>query len=227
MTILYFIRTQEDDNLQSEWNHIKEWCTLAQLYPNPNKTKVLDIVTSKKLQDLSTITDGGITIEIVKEAKLLGVIFQSDMKWDNHITSAVTKASKRLYSLIALRSLGTPGNLLVQYYCSVIRSVLLYAHPAWCNCGEGNFNKMEKVERRASKIIGLQIQPPLRSSATALCVNLVRDIADKHETHILADLFEKRENSKNTRLSQQLATKWCKTTRMKNSLTSYLSHLNS
>jgi len=141
LTVLHFIRRKADDDLQTELDHIREWCSSVQLQMNPKKTKVMDIITTKKPLELSTIIAEGTTIEKVNQTKLLGLNIQHDMKWDAHIHETVKKASKRLYAVLALRNLGSPRNLLMQYYSATIRSILLYAYPAWCNCGEGNWNK--------------------------------------------------------------------------------------
>ncbi len=38
-------------------------------------------------------------IEVVKSAKLLGVIFNDDLKWNDHVDYIVKKSAKRLYML--------------------------------------------------------------------------------------------------------------------------------
>ena len=43
----------------------------------------------------------GIPVEVVKHAKLLGVILSDDLTWNMHVDSIVKKAAKRVYISIS------------------------------------------------------------------------------------------------------------------------------
>ena len=58
--------------------------------------------------------------------KVLGLVIQNNLKWNNHIESIVTKASKRLHILRILRRGGVEINDLVTIYTALIRSLLEY-----------------------------------------------------------------------------------------------------
>ena len=58
--------------------------------------------------------------------KVLGVIIQDNLKWNQHVDATVKKAAKRLYFLMQLRS-HVPAKDLVCFYIACIQSVLLYA----------------------------------------------------------------------------------------------------
>ena len=55
-------------------------------------------------------------IELVAAAKILGVNFSSDLKWNFHIESNIKKAQKRLYSLSQLKRAGLGTRGLVQLH---------------------------------------------------------------------------------------------------------------
>ena len=55
-------------------------------------------------------------LEVVRRAKLLGVIITSDLSWNEHINETVEKASKRLYFLVQLKRAKLPCRDLVLFY---------------------------------------------------------------------------------------------------------------
>jgi hypothetical protein len=139
------------------------------------------------------------------------------------MSTAMEKASKRLYNLIALRSAGIPSKILWRVYEAQVRSILLYGCTVWCNCSKGLWDKMEKIERRAIRIIQSSpppTMPPLKKMADNICKRLVKEISrDVH--HPLAEIVVKVENQYSSRRSQRFTSCWGKTSRFKNSLTRY------
>ena len=57
-----------------------------------------------------------IIIEVVKHAKLLGVILSDDLTWNMHVDSIVKKAAKRVYMLYQLKRAGIRQTDLVNVY---------------------------------------------------------------------------------------------------------------
>jgi len=70
-------------------------------------------------------------IERVFVYKLLGVLIDTNLKWDNHIDSICSKASSRFHLLTQLKRNSATVKDMVHFYKTVIRSVLEYACPAW------------------------------------------------------------------------------------------------
>ena len=85
--------------------------------------------------------DGSLVIQ-ASEILLLGVTLSSNMKWDAHVHNILRKAQKRLFALVNLRKSGCDTTQIFRCYCALLRSVLLYAFPVFCNapeCLAGNF----------------------------------------------------------------------------------------
>ena len=96
ITILHFLRDSAEDHGQLEWNNAVEWSNSRGLPINLSKCSVMDIVTKRNM-NLRRLTGGdGFVIKNVSSTVILGVIFSSDMKWDLHVNSIVSKASRRL-----------------------------------------------------------------------------------------------------------------------------------
>ena len=64
-------------------------------------------------------------LELVTSHKVLGLVIQNNLKWNNHIESIVPKASKRLHILRVLRRGGVEINDLITIYTALIRSLLV------------------------------------------------------------------------------------------------------
>ena len=72
---------------------------------------------------------GGSLIEKVSVTSCQGLTKR--ITYDEHVTYIVKKGSKRLHAINALKKSGLIDTQLILVYCSVIRSVLEYASPAW------------------------------------------------------------------------------------------------
>ena len=62
-------------------------------------------------------------------------------------------SSKRLYAIRTLKKCGLTDRQLILVYCSIIRSVLEYASPAWAGLTQYLSDQIESIQKRALKII--------------------------------------------------------------------------
>ena len=87
----------------------------------------------------------------------LGLDFQINCKWKNHITKIYEKTCDRLKILHMLRQ-QVSCKVLINIYLSFIRPVLEYADIVWDNCTLHESNLLESVQVEAGRIItGLRI----------------------------------------------------------------------
>ena len=93
-------------------------------------------------------------LEVVRSAKLLGVIITSDLSWNEHINETVKKASKRLYFLVQFKRAKLPCRDLVLFCATCIRSILVYAAPVFFYALPKYLQcELERVQKRALSII--------------------------------------------------------------------------
>ena len=64
----------------------------------------------------------------------------------------VKKESMRLYAIRALKKCRLTARQLILVYCSIIRSVLEYASPAWAGLTQYLSDQIESMQKRALKI---------------------------------------------------------------------------
>lgn len=77
-----------------------EWSSKNRVQLNNDKCKELRITFSKQKQEFPTIIVNGKGVETVKSAKLFWVTISDDLSWNEHVSEAINKASKRLYVLV-------------------------------------------------------------------------------------------------------------------------------
>ena len=70
-------------------------------------------------------------IERVKNYKILGVIVNNELKWNNNVDFIVKKASKKLYSLRISCWPGVAQDHILKVYLSTVRPVIEYAVVVW------------------------------------------------------------------------------------------------
>ena len=104
-------------------------------------------------------------LESVQSVKLLGVHIKCDLKWDLHVDSVCSKASKRLYALRTLKRSGVSAKHLRSVYVCFVRPVLEYASPVWHSSLTSSLHDdLEQIQRRATKIM-LPSRPVTRGGA--------------------------------------------------------------
>lgn len=84
--------------------------------------------------------------------KLLGVTFSSDLKWNIHTNDVCNRAS-RMLGFISKSLFGVKAKMTRVLYISLVRSVLLFGTPAWNPTTIGNINLLERVQKRATRLI--------------------------------------------------------------------------
>ena len=105
-------------------------------------------------KSVPNITIEVIPVEVVKHAKLLGVILSDDLTLNMHVDSIVKKAAKRVYMLYQLKRAGIRQTDLVNVYISGVRPVLEYACPVWhTNLPKYLSDNIEMIQKRALKSI--------------------------------------------------------------------------
>jgi len=93
-------------------------------------------------------------IERVFVYKLLEVLIDTTLRWDNHIDSICFKASSRLHFLTQLKRNGATVKDVVHFYETLIRSVLEYACPAWhSSLTVEQCFRIESIQKRSFKLI--------------------------------------------------------------------------
>ena len=83
------------DHLQHDLQNLEQWQNQWQMQFNPSKCKVL-CVSNKRYPPVKKYTFCGVELEQVDDITYLGITLTSKLKWDKHVSSVSSKASKVL-----------------------------------------------------------------------------------------------------------------------------------
>ena len=134
------------------------WCEGNNLLLNVAKTKeiVVDFRTEKTPTTPLIINDE--VVEQVDSFKFLGSTIANDLTWSNHTTTTRKKAQQRMYFLRQLKKFRVNKNILVQFYRSVIESVLTFSFTTWYgSTTQDDKDELQQVVKTAGKIIGCDL----------------------------------------------------------------------
>ena len=104
------------------------------------------------------ITARNKTLGRVYEFKYLGVMLDPCLSWNDHIGLSSTKISSRLGMLRKARRV-IPREACITLYDTMILRFFYYCSAVWDGCGKTNRDYLDKLQRRAVRIIeGRKIQ---------------------------------------------------------------------
>ena len=148
------VNNRSPSQLQDTADMIIDWSNDNKMKINEKKTKEMYISTKHTPVPPTPLVMNGQGIERIKVFKLLGVWFQDDLSWDQHVSHMLSRAATRLYYLRQLRRAGLGTDDLLGYYKAVVRSVVEYASQVW-NSGltRGQSEDLERVQKRALHVI--------------------------------------------------------------------------
>ena len=143
----------KSDDLQQDLLRIQEWTNQWNLYFNVDKCRVLHIGKNNKNSNYTLkVNDEDKLITVTREEKDLGVMFDEALSFDPHIQNSVNKANKML-GLIKRTFSYLDKNIFGKLYKSLVRPHLEYANAVWYPTLKRQSITMERVQRRATKLV--------------------------------------------------------------------------
>ena len=141
-------------HIDSDVQDLDDWANDNYLKLNPSKCKVMQVCFKKHPPSVPDLAIDGKELELVTETKNLGLTVQSNLQWDTHIKSIVSKSSRRLYMLSRLKRFVVPVEDLVSVYVGYVRPTVEYASPVWhSSIGKKQTQQIERIQKRACYII--------------------------------------------------------------------------
>ena len=191
ISILHHFRDTAEDKSQAEWSHLEDWSRDVGLCLNYDKCNVMNCITKSSLVLDPIVCDNGASLKSVSSLRLLGVLFSSNMTWNEHISHITAKCFRRFFILRNLKRANCSHHLLLKCYLSFIRSLLLYGFPCFCNLPKYLFAKLLRVERLAGSFFSDVNFAPLSAAADAMCKKMFYQIS-KNTYHPLRLMFDER-----------------------------------
>ena len=144
------ITSDEDYRLlQSDLNKIVNWSNKWQMEFNFDKCKVIHF-GSRNNEHNYTMNNS--VLKVVDEEIDLGITVTKNLKFSKQCAKSVKKANKVL-GYIARNFEHKSKNIVIPLYKALVRPHLEYAVQFWCPFLRKDIDKIERVQRRATKLI--------------------------------------------------------------------------
>ena len=138
------INTLHDaEKVQADLTTIGDWEVLWKMKFHADKCNVLTVTNKRKPLHDHTLSRG-------TSVKYRGMT--NDLKWDSHINNICDKAN-RTFSFIQRNLNIGPTAIKKQAYFTLVRSLVEYATSVWDPYTQGNIQKVETVQRRATRYV--------------------------------------------------------------------------
>jgi hypothetical protein len=146
--------TSDCKSLQSDLDKATNWAKTWKMKFNNEKCKVMHIGKNNPLNQYTMLSNQSErnTLEKTSLERDLGVIISKDLKWKNQVEKATNKANAVLGVLKRTFSHWTPETVKI-LYTTFVRPHLEYASSAWSPYQKQDIIHLEKVQRRATKLV--------------------------------------------------------------------------
>ena len=185
-TVIYLSSTTTLDielKLNLDLVNLSQWLHHNKLVLNMKKTEFMTFGTRQRLAkqkcDETDISLNGQSIKHTDTFKYLGVVLDDTLSFNDHVDYVRTKVSKILGMFSRIRPSLTleAANRL---YKAMVLPVLDYCDAVWHECGQGNSDKMERLQRRAARIIYYKAASNLSTDQIMIKLGLEPTIEDGH-----------------------------------------------
>ena len=141
-------------SIQSTLDTVSSWASMNLMKLNAKKCKELRVCFFKATPQLPPSRIDGQVLETVHSHKVLGLVIQDNLKWNENTCMIVSMASKRLHIICVLRRGGVSAADLLVIYVALVRSILEYCCVVWHNALPAYLSsEIERVQMRALRII--------------------------------------------------------------------------
>ena len=118
---------------------------------NPNKFQFM-VISSKQMEPQNIELHGGVSITSEPNDKILGVVIDDRLNFDEHVSMSCTKAARQLNALARTsKYLDVKSKTII--YNIFILSNFSYCPLAWHFCGKTNNQKLDKLQERSLRIL--------------------------------------------------------------------------
>jgi len=152
-TVAYMAITSTNDcqSLQSDLTKLEQWETRWKMQFHPDKCNVLSITRKKHPIKYNYILHNQV-LQHVTSVKYLGITFNSDLTFGEHITNITNKANSTIGFLRRNLNIGSM-HMKTLAYQSLVRPRIEYACTVWDPHTKQDIQRLEMVQRRAARFV--------------------------------------------------------------------------
>jgi len=154
--------------VNADLSRVFEWLCSNRLSLNIAKTCYMIMTDQRNDEQLPSLVINNGNIQMVQEAKFLGVIIDSRLTFSAHVSNLCKKISRNIGVLNRISSL-IPPRAKKSIYFSLIYSYVTYCVTVWGKRSIGNSCHIERLLRRATKVVSYPF--PIYSGPTLRFLN--------------------------------------------------------
>lgn len=143
---------QDQAGMQDALNHVVKWAKEWQMELSPGKCVTLRVGSSSSVPVPYMYILNGQPLQWVDHYKYLGVVVQSNLKWDNHVYAQIMKATQMLGLVKRILS-EAPTPIRALAYRALVRPHLEYASEVWDPHYNHQVAALEVVQNKALRFV--------------------------------------------------------------------------
>ena len=143
-----------EHKLNSDLPPVVKWSENNRMVVNTEKTKTMVIIIGSKFKVRGNLNLDlyGSRVKTTDNDKLLGVHFDQNLNWNNHIDMLCKRVSQRLGIFRRIRHF-LPFRARMAFYNCLILSITDYCCVVWGNTCHKNLDNILKLQKRAARLI--------------------------------------------------------------------------
>lgn len=148
---------QIENVLSKDSQSVSKWCRNNDMVVSESKSVAMVIQTRQRMtkaaENISLSVDiGECVLPTVPNSKILGVMFDSHLTWEEHISQIHGKIIKLLYLLKEIKSY-LPLESRKLFYSAYILPHFDFCSVVWGTCAAIHFNDLYKLQKKAARLI--------------------------------------------------------------------------
>lgn len=158
LKIFSTISSPEDSkNLQYHLNRVHDWCIENEMELNVKKCHIIRFYQGKTYIPFDYNLNN-IPLDCVNTIKDLGILFDTSLKFTDHIDAIISKALQMLGFIKRNCHDFKSPNTLKLLYCSLVRPHLEYCSSIWSPYYNNYKEKIERVQNKFLRFLGFKIR---------------------------------------------------------------------
>ena len=141
---------EDEEQVQKDLDALLDWSHRNGMTFNPSKSKAMHITRKRRFQ-APIYRLGDVPLSSAPSFRYLGVEISSNLTWNTHIESIVSRAN-RLLGFIRVMARGASTNAIFALYKALVLPILEYAIPAWYPTTCAQTQQLERVQRTATRL---------------------------------------------------------------------------